>query len=145
MSLSTDASRTDHAARAAGVVMDGDRGVRGWAEIARHTNGAPPSLAQVCAAAVTGVRVDGAGVTVMVGPTVRETVHATDGIAADLEELQLTLGEGPCLDSFAGGGPALAADLHLPEYVARWPAFTPAAIDDGVRAVFALPLQIGAI
>jgi hypothetical protein len=102
-------------------------------------------LANVCAAAVTGVRVDGVGVTIMVSPTVRETVHATDGTAAELEELQLTLGEGPCMDSFVDDGPSLAADLHLAEYPARWPAFTPAAIGNGVRAVFAMPLQIGAI
>jgi hypothetical protein len=125
--------------------MDGNRIVRIWAEVGRHSEGAPVSLANVCAAAVSGVRVDGVGVTVMVSPTVRETVHATDDTAADLEELQLTLGEGPCVDSFADGGPALAADLHLAEYSARWPAFTPAAIDNGVRAVFAMPLQIGAI
>jgi len=125
--------------------MDGSRVVRVWAEVGRHSHGAPTSLAHVCAAAVTGVRVDGAGVSVMVSPTVRETVHATDGTAAELEELQLTLGEGPCVDSFADGGPSLAADLQLPEYSVRWPAFTPAAIGNGVRAVFAMPLQIGAI
>jgi hypothetical protein len=102
-------------------------------------------MAHVCAAAVAAVGVDGAGVTVMVSPTVRETVHATDGVAAQLEELQLMLGEGPCMDAFADGGPALAADLQAREYAIRWPAFTPAAIDGGAGAVFALPLQIGAI
>jgi hypothetical protein len=89
--------------------------------------------------------VDGVGVTVMSSSTVRDTVHATDGVAADLEEFQLTLGEGPCVDSFTSGGPALAADLRASEYLTRWPAFTPAAIESGARAVFALPLQIGAI
>jgi hypothetical protein len=42
-------------------------------------------------------------------------------------------------------GPVLAVDLRSPEYHARWPAFTPAALHSGARAVFALPLQIGTI
>jgi hypothetical protein len=91
------------------------------------------------------VGVDGAGVTGMASSSARETVHATDAVAAVLEELQLTLGQGPCMDTFSDGGPVLAVDLRLRESLNRWPAFTPAALDSGVRAVFALPLQVGAI
>jgi hypothetical protein len=94
---------------------------------------------------MAGVAVDGAGVTVMVSPTVREIVSVTDAVAEDLEQFQLTFGQGPCVDSFTQGGPVLAVDLRSPEYLARWPVFAPAAVDAGARAVFALPLQIGAI
>jgi len=125
--------------------VTGERAVRVWAQVGRQSLGAPISLAHVCAAAVTGVGVDGAGVTVMASPTLRETVYATDGTAAELEELQLTLGEGPCVDAFTDGGPALAADLSAAEYRDRWPAFTPAAVGSGAGAVFALPLQVGTI
>jgi hypothetical protein len=125
--------------------MSGSRVVRIWTQIAEQSRGAPVSLAHACAAAVSGVGVDGAGVTMMAGTTARETMHATDEIAARLEELQLTLGQGPCVDTFAERGPVLAADLSAPEYLTRWPAFTPAALDRGARAVFALPLQIGAM
>ena len=48
------------------------------------------------------------------------------------------------MDAFAGG-PALVADLTAPDCLARWPVFAPAAAQAGVRAVFALPLQVGAI
>jgi hypothetical protein len=99
----------------------------------------------VCDAAVAGVDVDGAGVTVMVSPTVRDTMHATDRVAGELEEWQLAFGQGPCVDAFAAGGPVLVMDLDSPDYWARWPAFTSAAVDSGARAVFALPLQVGAI
>jgi hypothetical protein len=99
----------------------------------------------MCTAAVAGLRVDGAGVTVMVSPTVRDTVYATDRVAGELEEWQLTFGQGPCVDTFADGGPILVVDLGSPECLARWPAFTPAALGSGAHAVFALPLQIGAI
>lgn len=103
------------------------------------------SVAHVCAAAVVGVGVDGAGVTVMVSPAVRDSVHATDHVAGELEEWQLTYGEGPCVDAFAVGGPVLVVDLGSPDFLARWPAFTPAALNSGVRALFALPVQVGAI
>jgi ANTAR domain/GAF domain len=139
-------ARRDSGGSAVGAaVMSGDRVVRIWAEVARQSRNAPVSVAHVCAAAVVGVGVDGAGVSVMVNPTVRETFNATDTVANGLEELQLTFGQGPCVDTFTAGGPVLAVDLCSPEYLKRWPAFTPAALDLGVRAVFALPLQIGAI
>jgi hypothetical protein len=72
-------------------------------------------------------------------------VHATDRVAGELEEWQLTFGQGPCLDAFHHGGPVLAVDLRAADCLARWPVFTPAALDSGARAVFALPLQVGAI
>jgi hypothetical protein len=125
--------------------IERDRVVRVWAQVAEQSRGAPVSVAHVCAAAAAGVGVDGAGVTVMVSPTVRDTVHATDRVAGELEEWQLTYGQGPCLDTFTDGGPVLVGDLQSPDCLARWPVFTPAALDSGAQAVFALPLQVGAI
>src|SRR5690348_4361613 len=119
-----------------------DRVVRVWAQVGQQSRGAPVSVAHLCAAAAAGVGVDGAGVTVMTSPTVRDTVHATDQVAGELEEWQLTFGQGPCLDTFTDGGPVLIADLGSPDCAARWPVFTPAALDSGARAVFALPLQV---
>ena len=125
--------------------MNADRAARIWTQIVTRSAGSAISLAHVCVSAVDGVGVDGAGLTVMASPTVRETVYATDRVAGVLEELQLTFGQGPSVDAFGTGGPVLAVDLSAPDYVARWPAFAPAALDCGARAVFALPLQIGAI
>jgi hypothetical protein len=67
----------------------------------------------------------------------------TNSVSAGLEDLQLTVGEGPCLDAFASGGPVLVADLAA--QTARWPAFTPAACELGAAAVFSFPLQIGVV
>lgn len=125
--------------------MNGDGAVRIWAQIAVQSQGVPVGVAHVCAAAVAGVGVDGAGVTMMISPTVLDTVHSTDRVAGELEDWQLALGQGPCMDAFTGGGPVLAAHLDSPDCRARWPVFTPAALGSGARAVFALPLQIGAI
>lgn len=65
-----------------------------------------------------------------------------DAVSVAMEDLQFTLGQGPGLDA-AAGAPVLVADLDAA--AARWPVFVPAAAQLGVRAVFALPLRIGAI
>ena len=57
----------------------------------------------------------------------------------------LTLGEGPCLDAATSGGPVLASDLAGGESGRRWPVFALAARQAGAAAIFAFPLQIGAI
>ncbi|MEV6653856.1 ANTAR domain-containing protein [Streptomyces sp. NPDC051219] len=62
-----------------------------------------------------------------------------------LEELQLTLGEGPCVDAFGLGSAVLAPDLQARESQDRWPVFAPEATAAGAGAVFAFPLQVGAI
>lgn len=102
------------------------------------------TLAHVCAAAVAGVRVDGAAVTVMVRSG-QDTVHASDRVAGEIEEWQQSLGEGPAVDAFAAGGPVLAVDLGSTDSLGRWPAFAPMALESGATAVFALPIQVGAI
>src|SRR2546423_1143476 len=125
--------------------MNEDGVVRIWTEVARESKGESVTLAHVCAAAVTLVGVNGVGVTVRVGSSAWATMHATDETASTLEELQVTVGQGPCVDAFSDGGPVLAADLTARESQLRWPAFAPGALGAGARAIFAVPLQIGAI
>jgi hypothetical protein len=102
-------------------------------------------VGDVCGVAMTTVGVDGAAVTVVLDTGLRETVYASDAIASELAELVLTLGEGPGVDAAAGGGVVLVADLAAQEGLVRWPGFVPAAASVGAGAVFALPLQVGAI
>jgi hypothetical protein len=73
-----------------------------------------------------------------------DVVWRTDGGSARLDDLQFTLGEGPGVDAAASGELVLEPDLHAVP-MQRWPVFTPAALELGVRAVFAVPLQIGVI
>lgn len=70
-------------------------------------------------------------------------VGASGPLATHLEELQFELGEGPSLDASRAKTPVLQPDLAAGS-MARWPGFGPAALAAGVRAVFALPLQVGA-
>jgi hypothetical protein len=127
-----------------GGAMNTDRRLRLWSQVVEHAHGAPGGVEHVCAAVKSATGVDGAAVTAVLGSGLRETVYASDQIASELEELTLTLGQGPGVDAFAGG-PALAADLTTSECLARWPAFAPAAAHTGAAAMFALPLRVGAI
>jgi len=72
-------------------------------------------------------------------------MRVTDEVSEQLAELHLTLGEGPCLDAAASGGPVLASDLAGGESGRRWPVFALAARQAGAAAIFAFPLRIGAI
>ena len=124
--------------------MAGERTARVWAWIAAAREGdAPASLAALCRAAVSRLAVDGASVTAVNGPGVREPLSATGELSVRLEELLFTTGEGPGAEDFMFGSPMLIPDLEL--VTERWPGFVPAAVAAGARALFAFPLQAGAI
>jgi hypothetical protein len=124
--------------------MSNGRRTRLWSLIVEQAHRDPVAIAHVGAAALCAAGVDGAAITVTLSATPRETVYASGPTASELEELTLVLGEGPGVDAVTGG-PALAGDLTSADSAARWPAFAPAAVDAGAKAVFALPLQIGGI
>jgi hypothetical protein len=120
------------------------RSLRLWQSMVDLADGQPVGIEHLCQVAITSVVITGAAVTVTLSTTPRETLFATDLLGADLAELALTLGEGPSID--AGQGEAtLAADLSSEEARMRWPIFAGAAVSAGVWAMFALPLQVGAI
>ncbi len=98
-------------------------------------------LVAACARSIPGTDV---GLVLMVDDGPAGVVAVTDGLPASMEDLQFTLGEGPCLDSFRTGRPVLLPDLSAVGS-SRWPAFSAGALDAGVRGVFAFPLRVGAI
>jgi hypothetical protein len=65
-------------------------------------------------------------------------------LARWLEELQVTVGEGPSLDGLRGRLPVVVDDLDLAEEQRRWPVFAPAAADAGVQSLCVLPMHVGA-
>jgi GAF domain len=101
------------------------------------------SMTRLCERCAEVVGMDGAGIMLMVGDTPAGSVCTTDAVADRIEDLQYTLGEGPCVDAYAGDRPVLEADLVDP-VTARWPAFTPGVVSAGVRAVFGFPVRVGA-
>lgn len=100
-----------------------------------------PWLRRLCRAAVRHLPASGVGVCVVDEHGLRGLAAASDLLSEQIEELQFVLGEGPCLDAYAARHPVLESDLHA---TSRWPGYRPEAIDHGVRAVFAFPLQVGA-
>jgi ANTAR domain len=123
------------------------RAVRLWGLVAEQaaTRGEGVSVADVCAAAVTAVAASGAALTAASKARADHVMYVTDEVSERLEELQLTLGEGPHADAYASGGPVLTPDLADSETLRRWPGFAPAARQAGAAAIFAFPLQLGAI
>ena len=98
-------------------------------------------LCEVCAE-VTGMT--GAGIMLMSGDVPSGAVCTTDNVSQLIEELQYTLGEGPCVDAYHQDRPVLEPDLAQPG-APRWMAFAVPAIAAGARAVFGFPLQVGAV
>jgi GAF domain/ANTAR domain len=99
-------------------------------------------VAATCETAARLTGVDGAAVAVLSTTTVvRELVHASDARAQQIDELQFTVGEGPCLDAYRLDQPQMHAHLLGDGTAAsRWPMFTAEIIELGVRAVFAFPV-----
>ena len=103
------------------------------------------ALRVVCRWSVLALPVDGTAISTMSGTRHRETLCASDEVAAGLEELQFTLGEGPCFEAFAAGVPVLVPDLDTVSG-SRWPVYASRAVEcSGARAVFVFPLTFGSL
>ena len=123
--------------------MPGERLLRilGLLGAGGDTEAGPARLCEACAEAVV---MTGAGVMLMSGDMPRGSVCSSNEVSALIEELQYTLGEGPCVDAHHQNRPVLEPDLAAPD-VPRWVGFTGPAVDAGARAVFGFPMQVGAI
>jgi hypothetical protein len=120
----------------------------GWVRLlAEATADASSQCQRITALCVQMLGVTGGGISIVTATGNRGVVCATDDIAARIEDLQFTLGEGPCVDAVGSGSPVLIPDLaeSADIVIERWPAFLEGAGAAGVEAVFALPLRIGAI
>jgi hypothetical protein len=106
-------------------------------------DGIGADMRRVCVAVGRAVAASGVGMTVMTRDGARGVTAATDPATERLEELQLTMGEGPCIEAFERRRPILVPRL-VDGATVRWPGYAPAIYDSGVRAVFAFPLQVGA-
>jgi hypothetical protein len=124
-----------------------DRLARVWSWVTERVDGpgSPVSVQLLCETAVLRLEMSGAALTVNTSQGRSELRHATDVLGAKLVELQTTVGEGPGEEASHTGGPVLVSDLDAPAVQRRWPMFAPLAVEAGARALFTLPLRIGAI
>jgi GAF domain-containing protein len=99
---------------------------------------------RLCTVSAELTETSGAGILLMSGDQPHSSICTTDDVSAMIEELQYTLGDGPCVDAFRSGSPVLEPDLASPSLV-RWPGFTRPAVVGGVRAVFGFPMSVASV
>jgi hypothetical protein len=95
----------------------------------------------LCEACVTLFDIDAAAISLVFAGVTSGTLGSSGSAAREYDELQFTIGEGPCLDSVATRAPVLVADLTKPNKV-RWPLYAPALLDYKIRSVFAVPVVL---
>ncbi|GAB3715326.1 GAF and ANTAR domain-containing protein [Nocardiopsis oceani] len=88
--------------------------------------------------------VDGASISLVGGDRTRELLYGSDDMSHGLQRLQSSLGEGPSFEAYATRRPILVPDVAA-DSGARWPVFSTEIGAHPVGAVFAFPLQRGAI
>ena len=99
-------------------------------------------LERICVDTTRALAASGAGLSVILASGLHGMSVASDTAAARVEELQFTFGEGPCIDAFATGRPVLVSDLADGDRPVA--GVRPRGAAQGVCAVFAFPLQVGA-
>ena len=121
--------------------MAGDRLLR---ILARLTSGSAiePEAARLCEVCADVSLMTGAGIMLITGDTNQGSVCSSNSVSALIEELQFTLGEGPCVDAHRLDLPVVEADLADPD-MPRWLGFAPPAVAAGARAVFGFPMRVG--
>lgn len=103
-----------------------------------------PTMQRLCQVAVRLVPALGATVSVVATDGVPQILAASDGIVSSFDGHEQVTGGGPGLEAFTTASPVLVPDLEAVD-PARWPGYVNAAHGSGILAVFAFPLQVGAI
>jgi GAF domain-containing protein len=102
------------------------------------TEGFDDFLQEVAAAAVRALpSAIACGVTLQPNGRAR-TVAASSDLASQVDELQYSSGEGPCLQAMQTGVTVYVPDLGRED---RWPGFTVGAFGYGIRTVLSVPLR----
>ncbi len=96
---------------------------------------------RLCDACVVLLDVDAAAISLVLDGASSGTLGSTGEPARMYDELQFTLGEGPCLEAVTRRIPILAVDL-ADSGEARWPAYRPAMLAHQIRSVYAIPIVV---
>jgi GAF domain-containing protein len=83
--------------------------------------------------------IDHAGVSVAHRDGTVETKAATSSLVRDLDQLQYSLGEGPCLHAIEADPVVVVEDAG---HDTRWPRFIEAAVDHGLRSQLGVRLYL---
>lgn len=99
---------------------------------------------EICDTATSLARADGAALAILSRSAIsRELIYASDSLAQQLDELQYTIGEGPCFDAYLDDSPQFHPELAKVSAPSRWPSFAADASRLGAHALFAFPVPDG--
>ncbi len=101
-----------------------------------------PSGRRLCEVAAEATAMSGAGIALLTAGGAQASLGATDSVSSLIEDLQYTLGEGPCIDAQRLG--TVIAEPNLAA-TSRWTAFSERALAGGAKAVFGFPIRLGAV
>ena len=101
-------------------------------------------LDRICVVCVRCAGVDGAGLS-RVDHGTPELLVASDHDTSLVEQLQIDLAEGPAVEALSSFRRSEHPDLASDDARRRWPKFADAALERGIRAVFAVPLVTGGV
>ncbi len=96
---------------------------------------------RLCEACVALFGADAAAISLVFDGADIGILGASGATARELDELQFTFGEGPCLDAVAQRMPIFILDLADPRQMS-WPAYGPALLARQIRGVYALPIVV---
>lgn len=101
-------------------------------------------VSSLCLACVDVLSVTGAGLMLVSGGQSLGCVGVSDPVTGVVEQVEYTLGQGPCLAAYRSQTPVFDPDL-ADENVVDWPEFRRGALAAGVRAAFGFPLLVDRI
>ena len=96
---------------------------------------------RLCETCVALFDVDAAAISLVFDGATNGTLGCSDEKARAYDEVQFTVGEGPCLESVALGAPVLVTDL-ADRTERRWPLYGPALLEMRIRGVYAIPVVV---
>ena len=115
------------------------RAFRDYASVLLHSYDVGTLLYRLVDHAVDVLGVDGAGVSIAHDGEELSFVAGTDAHVSAIEQQQITKEEGPSHHAFTTGDPVAIEDLETEN---RWEGYRSAALDQGLRAVLAMPMPV---
>jgi hypothetical protein len=118
--------------------LDSERFARA---VAARNDEAHDPVSSLCLACTDVVGVRGAALLLISGKRVLGCVGVSDLVTEAVEQVEYTLGDGPCMAAYRSKTPVFDADLGDRDRD-RWPEFRRGAVALGIRAAFGFPLLI---
>jgi GAF domain-containing protein len=112
----------------------------GLADSLRPEHDVIDTLDRLVSAATTVTAAVDAGILLADAQGALRVAASTSERAADVEEAQLGVDDGPCLEAYRSWAPVESRQLDADR--SRWPTFVHLAEQRGIRAVYAVPLTL---